>query len=138
MDFLTGSSGSVGVAVSSEFKGKTVVGFFTVLKSMAVDSDEDLAVSNSFGSSIALYGSFRLVRLFCFRFLLTGSSSEGDERDSSESYSAAAGTFFFFFGTSVSDSDSDSDSDSEEPNRSDRSFLFCLLLLILSKVRNLL
>ena len=117
-DFLTGSSGSVGVAVPSALRGKTVVGFFTVLKSMAVDSDEDLAVSSSFSSSIALYGSFRLVRLFFF-FLLTGSSSE-DKRDSSESYSVAAGVlfFFFFFGTSVSDSDSDSDSDSEEPNGS--------------------
>ena len=75
-----------------------------------VDSDEDLEVSSSFNSSIALKGSFRSVRLLFF-FLLTGSSEEEDERDSSESYPAVAGTFFFFFGLSSSDLESNSDSE---------------------------
>ena len=137
IDLLSGSSGSTVVAISSEFRGKAATsGFFIALKSTVVDSDEDLEVSSSFNSSIALKGSFRSVSLLFFFFLLTSSSSKEGERDSSESYSAAAG--IFFFGKSVSDSESDSDSDSEEPKGSDRSFLFCLLWLILSKVRNLL
>ena len=80
-------------------------------------SDEDLEVSSSFSSSIALKGSFRLVRLLFFFFFLTDSSSEEDEEDSSESYPAIIEAFFFFFGVSVSDSESDSDS--EELKESD-------------------
>ena len=125
MDFLTESSGSTGAAVPSALRGMAVVGFFTVLKSVTVDSDEDLAVSNSFSSSIALYGCFRLVRLFFF-FLLTSSSSEDDDVESSDS-KLDDGTLFFFFlvVASVSDSDSNDESDESKSKGSERLFFFC-------------
>ena len=129
-------SGSRIVAWDTSNESKGGLGFLIVLRSTPVASEDDLEVSSSFSSSIALKGSFRLDRLrsFFFFFLAGSSSEEEDEEDSSESYPVFAGIFFFFFGVSVSDSDSDSDS--EELKESDRSFFFCFLRLILLTLKN--
>ena len=68
MDFLIGSSGSAGGAISSELKGKAII--LPVLPGgiVAAALDEDFNSSTVFFSSSidSLIGSFRLVRLFCF------------------------------------------------------------------------
>lgn len=91
-------------------------------------SYEDLEVSSPFNSSIALKGSFRLVRLLFF-FLWAGSSKE-EEEDSSELYPGVAGVFSFFFGVSISDSESDLDSE-------ELSFLRLILLKLRNRLSNI-
>ena len=135
MDFLTGSFGSAGTAVSSEFKGKAI--FLPVLPggTAAAALDEDFSKSTVFFSSSidSLIGSFRVC--FFFFLFLTASSSEDDDVESSDSKLDDGALFLFFFFLrvlSVSDSDSDDESDESESKGSERFFFFCFFCSNLS------
>ena len=118
MDFLIGSSGSAGAAISSEFKGKAII--LPVFRggTVAAALDEDFNRSTVFSSSSidSLIGSLRVCFIFLF---LTTSSSEDDDVESSD-LKLDDGALFFLFSLGVAFvSDSDYDDESDESSRKD-------------------
>ena len=136
IDLLIGFSGSAGVAVSSEFRGKA--SFLPALPggTATAASDEDFNRSTVFFSSSidSLIGSFRACFFLIFFFLIS-SSLEDDGVEPSDSRLDDGTLFFFFFVlgvASVSDSDSDDESDESESKGSERFFFFCFFCSNLS------